>query len=138
MTDFNLPSKAGQDTQNQYLSQIAQDLGVTASRQPALAKRGKMLKIRISGCNCTASWCYSWEPAGCYYMANHSQSAAATRQNNRLGTRFQTLTAEQQQDLKLSMRDMVKQPTGTTPTEITQTLKRTRQKVCKSKVEYMG
>lgn len=69
MTDFfNLPSKAGQDTQNQYLSQIAQHLGVTAGN----------LQDAIN-------------------MANQANQAAAEKITD-LETRFQTLTAEQQQD----------------------------------------
>lgn len=72
MTDFfNLPSKAGQDTQNQYLSQIAQHLGVTAGN----------LQDAIN-------------------MANQANQAAAEKITD-LETRFQTLTAEQQQDAEV-------------------------------------
>lgn len=68
MTDFfNLPSKAGQDAQNQYLAVIAQHLGVTAGN----------LQDAIN-------------------MANQANQAATAKITD-LETRFQTLTAQQQQ-----------------------------------------
>ena len=68
---FNLPSKAGQDAQNQYLAAIAQHLGVTAGN----------LQDAIN-------------------MANQANQAATAKITD-LETRFQTLTAEQQQDAEV-------------------------------------
>ena len=68
---FNLPSKAGQDAQNQYLAVIAQHLGVTAGN----------LQDAIN-------------------MANQANQAATAKITD-LETRFQTLTAEQQHDAEV-------------------------------------
>ena len=72
MTDFfNLPSKAGQDAQNQYLAVIAQHLGVTAGN----------LQDAIN-------------------MANQANQAATAKITD-LETRFQRLTSQQQHDAEV-------------------------------------